>query len=124
TKVIVYRTHSSGDWSGCARDPCSREYACSPAQGMRKTTKSKGHLQFAVVCAECAGTGWAAVACQECAGEGRLPGTEILEVELPPAMAKGAHVRIPGKGDAGGFGGQAGTHQVLSSARANSSHNH
>jgi len=118
TKVSVHRKHACGTCSGSGRAPGSRESACITCQGLGKTTKSKGHLQFAVVCAECGGTGWTAVACQECAGEGRLPGTEILEVELPPGMATGSRVRIPGKGDAGRFGGPAGDLHVVTNAAA------
>jgi len=113
TTIRVQRQRSCGICDGCGREPGSRESACMTCQGLGKTTKSKGHLQFAVACKVCGGTGRTSIPCPECAGEGRLPGTEVLDVELPPGIATGSRVRIPGKGDAGRFGGPAGDLYVV-----------
>jgi molecular chaperone DnaJ len=118
TRISVHRKYTCRTCSGSGRAPGSRESACLTCQGRGKTTKSKGHLQFAVTCANCGGAGRTTVACQECASEGRLPGTEVLEVELPPGIGTGSRLRISGKGDAGLFGGPAGDLYVVTSAAA------
>jgi molecular chaperone DnaJ len=47
-------------------------------------------------------------ACLGCAGEGRTSGTELLDIDLPAGVATGSRIRIPGKGDAGRYGGPSG----------------
>ncbi len=52
------------------------------------------------------------------AGRGRVPGTESLNVELPAGVNTGSRIRVPGKGDAGRFGGPAGDLYVVVNAAA------
>jgi molecular chaperone DnaJ len=52
----------------------------------------------------------------DCRAEGRMPGAERLDVEVPPGAGTGTRIRIPGKGDAGRFGGPAGDLYVVVSA--------
>jgi len=73
----------------------------------------KGHLQFAVSCAECGGTGKHFESCSDCRGEGRVPGSETLEVALPAGVATGSRIRVTGKGNAGRFGGPSGDLYVV-----------
>jgi molecular chaperone DnaJ len=68
----------------------------------------KGHLQFAVTCVDCSGTGRSVTQCSDCGGEGRIAQTEVLKVNLPAGVATGSRVRVIGEGNAGRFGGQAG----------------
>jgi molecular chaperone DnaJ len=91
----------------------SRENICPDCGGSRKTIRTKGHLQFAVTCGDCDGTGRTFTPCSECDGDGRASRAEILEVKLPPGAATGSRIRVPGKGDAGRFGGPAGDLYVV-----------
>jgi molecular chaperone DnaJ len=106
--INVYRQHSCGMCEGTGQAPGSRETACASCAGSGKTTRSKGHLQFSVTCADCGGSGRFASPCGICGGGGRQPGTETLEVTLPAGVSAGSRIRVPGKGDAGHFGGPAG----------------
>ena len=51
--------------------------------------------------------------CLECRGEGRVPGTDNLEVALPAGVSTGSRIRVPDKGDAGRFGGPAGDLYII-----------
>jgi molecular chaperone DnaJ len=108
TNISVFRRHACPSCSGSGRPPGSRDSGCALCGGTGKITRAKGHLQFAVTCADCGGSGRAVPSCQDCGGEGRVPGAEAFDVELPPGMNTGSRIRIPGKGDAGRFGGPSG----------------
>src|SRR5207245_822541 len=99
------RMHPCGTCNGSGQVPGSRETACSACTGTGKTVRMRGHLQFTVTCAECGGSGRMITPCSDCRGEGRVPGAERVNVEVPPGAGTGARIRIPGKGDAGRFGG-------------------
>ena len=111
--ISVFRKDTCAACGGDGRAAASRESGCASCGGTGKTTRSKGHLQFSITCAECGGAGRTITVCKECGGECRVPGTEILEVELPAGVTTGSRVRIPGRGDAGRFGGPAGDLYVL-----------
>jgi molecular chaperone DnaJ len=115
-RINVLRKHLCATCNGSGQAPGTRETACEGCEGSGKTTRSKGHLQFAVTCGDCGGSGRAITGCRECGAEGRVSGTEVLDVELPAGVTTGSRIRIPGKGDAGRFGGPAGDLFVVVSA--------
>lgn len=112
-RISVLRQHACGNCGGAGQASGSRESACPGCGGAGKTTKTKGHLQFAVTCAECGGVGRTVAYCAECGGEGRKPRTESFNVELPAGVSTGSRIRFPGKGDAGRFGGPAGDLDIV-----------
>ena len=57
SKISVSRLHSCSTCNGTGQAPGSRELACPPCGGTGKTTRIKGHLQFAVTCPDCGGSG-------------------------------------------------------------------
>src|SRR5438309_10936062 len=65
-------------------------------------------MRFNVPCTRCGGTGQIRTPCPTCSGEGRLRKTETIEVRIPPGLASGARLRVPGKGNAGTMGAPAG----------------
>ncbi len=107
-KVSVLRQQGCSTCKGAGQAPGSRESACVRCAGTGKTTRNKGHLQFAVTCGDCGGAGRSITPCPDCRGEGRISGTENLDVELPAGVMTGSRIWVPGKGDAGRFGGPAG----------------
>ena len=113
TRVTVLRQQTCSGCNGSGRNPRYRDSACNGCGGTGKATKVKGHLQFAVTCAECSGTGKHVQGCDGCGGEGRVPGSETLDVQLPPGVATGSRIRIPNKGNAGRFGGPGGDLYVV-----------
>src|SRR5262245_45031344 len=57
TRITVFRKKECGSCNATGRDLTSRDRVCSTCGGTGKTTKVKGHLQFAVTCTQCLGTG-------------------------------------------------------------------
>jgi len=112
-RVSVARMDACGTCNGTGQAPGSRESVCPECLGIGKTTRTKGHLQFAVTCGDCGGTGRSVTPCRDCGGEGRGSRTEVLDVNLPPGVASGSRVRVPGKGNAGRYGGPAGDLYVV-----------
>jgi molecular chaperone DnaJ len=82
--------------------------ACSRCQGSGQLRASRGHMVFARTCPDCGGRGRLARPCARCEGEGRLMQGEWIVVEVPPGVASGSRVRVPGAGNAGRRGGSAG----------------
>jgi molecular chaperone DnaJ len=115
-RISVTRLHPCGTCNGTGQVPGSRETACSVCAGSGKTIRTKGHLQFSVTCGNCGGSGQMIALCMDCRAEGRVPGAEKLDMEVPPGAGTGTRIRIPGKGDAGRFGGPSGDLYVVISA--------
>src|ERR1043165_410034 len=115
-RISVTRLHPCGTCNGTGQIPGSRETACPACAGSGKAIRTKGHLQFSVTCGNCGGVGHVIAPCMECRAEGRVPGAETLDVEVPPGAGTGTRIRIPGKGDAGRFGGPAGDLYVVINA--------
>lgn len=113
TRITLFRKHPCGTCNGSGRAPGARESGCEACAGTGKTTRTKGHLQFAVTCAECGGSGRLIQDCPVCNGECRVSVTETLEVDLPAGVNTGSRIRVPGKGDAGRFGGATGDFYVV-----------
>ena len=113
TAIGVVRCRVCGACQGSGQAPGSRDAACVTCGGTGKTTRSKGHLQFSVTCGDCGGSGRFVNPCPECRGEGRVPGTDNLEVALPAGVSTGSRIRVPDKGDAGRFGGPAGDLYII-----------
>jgi molecular chaperone DnaJ len=108
TNISLVRLDSCNVCKGSGRAQGSIESACSTCRGAGKTTRTRGHLQFALTCADCGGTGRWIRPCAYCGGEGRGSRTEMLSVALPPGVPTGARIRVSGKGNVGRFGGPAG----------------
>jgi molecular chaperone DnaJ len=82
---------------------------CPRCKGAGQVRGSRGHMIFSRPCSECGGSGsLSRKPCGRCRGEGRRPASEWLEVEIPPGVASGSRVRLPGCGNAGRRGGPAG----------------
>lgn len=111
--ITVMRNHACRSCHGTGQAAGSRDISCPGCAGTGKTTKSKGHLQFSVTCGDCGGLGRFVNPCADCGGQGRLAQTERLDVVLPAGVSTGSRIRIPGKGDAGRYGGPAGDLYVV-----------
>ena len=118
TKISITRMHSCPTCIGTGQAPGSHEVACAQCGGSGRTIRMKGHLQFSVSCGDCGGAGRMIAPCPECRAEGRVRAAERLDVQVPPGVSTGTRMRIPGKGDAGLFGGPSGDLYVVISAGA------
>jgi molecular chaperone DnaJ len=113
TRITIVRLDICGACQGSGQALGSRESACPGCGGTGKTTRVKGHLQFAITCRDCGGSGRSITPCGECAGEGRTSRSDLIHVDLPPGVATGSRIRVPGKGNAGRFGGPPGDLYVV-----------
>jgi molecular chaperone DnaJ len=82
---------------------------CLSCQGTGAVRSVRGHMVFTKACHTCGGTGQQRPRlCESCSGSGQETRAETVHVRIPPGIAEGERVRIPGKGNAGLRGGQAG----------------
>jgi molecular chaperone DnaJ len=81
---------------------------CPTCHGTGTLEQAAGKMRFNVPCTRCGGTGKLRTPCRTCGGEGRVRRTETIEVRIPPGVANGGRVRVPGKGNAGTMGAPPG----------------
>jgi len=81
---------------------------CPQCHGSGTIQQAAGKMRFNVPCPRCGGTGKLRTVCPTCGGEGRLRRTETIDVRIPPGVATGARLRVPGKGNAGTMGAPPG----------------
>ena len=82
---------------------------CLACQGNGSVRSVRGHMVFTRSCPACGGTGrQRPVPCEPCGGTGQETKTENAMVRIPAGIADGERVRVPGKGNAGTGGGEAG----------------
>jgi molecular chaperone DnaJ len=81
---------------------------CPTCNGTGSIQQTAGKMRFNVPCNRCGGTGKLHTPCRACGGEGRVRKTETIDVRIPPGVANGGRVRVPGKGNAGTLGAPAG----------------
>jgi molecular chaperone DnaJ len=81
---------------------------CPVCHGNGTVEQSAGKMRFKVPCTRCGGTGKIRTPCATCGGEGRLRRTETIDVRIPPGLANGARLRVPGKGNSGTLGAPPG----------------
>jgi molecular chaperone DnaJ len=82
---------------------------CATCEGTGAVRSVRGHMVFSRSCGACGGTGQRRPrACQACAGSGREVRSEAVSVGIPPGVVDGERLRVPGKGDAGVRGAEAG----------------
>ena len=68
-----------------------------------------GNMQTRSVCPDCGGSGVTVDhPCPECDGQGRVPDRERVSVKVPAGFADGQQLRVPGFGEAGVRGANAG----------------
>ena len=83
--------------------------ACVVCQGSGSARTVRGHMVFSRSCPGCGGTGQQRPrSCEPCGGAGQLTRSEAVQVRIPAGVSDGERVRVPGKGNAGVRGGEAG----------------
>ena len=82
---------------------------CHLCQGTGAVRSVRGHMIFSRSCGACSGTGHQRPRpCEPCAGIGQETRSETVTVRIPPGLADGDRLRVPGKGNVGVSGGPAG----------------
>ena len=107
-RVHVTRLAHCGACMGAGETPVPPS-RCARCGGAGQVRSRRGRMIFSRLCGDCGGSGvLSRQTCGRCAGEGRLMQSEWLEVEVPPGVASGTRIRVPGMGNAGRRGGRPG----------------
>ena len=85
------------------------ETRCLHCHGTGAIKSARGHMVFSKTCPHCGGAGQQRqTRCPHCGGQQTEMRTESLTINVPPGLADGARIRVPGKGHAGRNGGETG----------------
>jgi molecular chaperone DnaJ len=83
---------------------------CTHCNGTGSTTHQQGFFAFSQPCRPCAGNGYTIPdPCGTCRGQSRVQQYETVAINVPAGIYRGADLRMSQKGDAGIFGGSAGS---------------
>jgi molecular chaperone DnaJ len=82
---------------------------CARCRGAGASRVARGHMVFSRPCTACGGTGrQPAPPCPACARSQRQLRADTITVHVPPGVADGARLVVPGLGHAGRAGGDSG----------------
>lgn len=104
TRLVGCKTcNGSGAQNG------SKPSACSKCNGTGQIQFRQGFFMYAQACSACGGQGFVITnPCKDCQGKSRTQEYIKFTVNIPNGIYDGAELRIPGKGDAGVYGGTSG----------------
>jgi molecular chaperone DnaJ len=106
--VTVTRQEPCGTCQGVGQLHVSAS-PCPHCHGTGAVKSARGHMVFSKPCLHCGGSGQQRqTRCPACGGEQVEMRTESMTINVPPGLADGARIRIPGKGHAGRNGGETG----------------
>lgn len=89
--------------------PGTKTDVCGTCAGAGQVQYQQGFFMYAQTCSACRGEGFTIPSpCAECGGQSRMQKYDKFSVTIPAGVFDGAELRIPGKGDAGVYGGSAG----------------
>lgn len=109
TQFQVVRQVSCESCEGWGEIPASEPRACPRCKGRGRATQARGFMLFAKPCAYCRGSGEVSrETCSDCGGAGRSPETQSVSVEIPPGIADGDKLSVPGLGGQGRGPGRPG----------------
>lgn len=107
-RLHVTRLADCGACMGAGETPVAPS-RCARCGGAGQLRSRRGRMVFSRRCGDCGGSGVVSrQACARCGGEGRLMQSDWLDVEIPPGVATGTRIRVPGLGNAGRRGGRPG----------------
>ncbi len=117
TRMVLNRHVTCSACDGTGRDRNAAQQTCSRCQGTGQEAKAHGFMRFSGPCRACGGTGRVGGRCNVCGGSGMKPFQESITVRIPPGVANGYRMRVPGKGNAGVSGGNAGDLYLIITVR-------
>lgn len=87
----------------------SSAQTCKNCNGAGQINIRQGFFMYSQTCSTCRGEGYIITdPCTRCSGQSRIQNYDKFTVNIPKGVFNGAELRIPGKGDAGVYGGSAG----------------
>lgn len=95
--------------SGKGMEPGTSVKQCATCHGAGQVQFRQGFFMYSQACGTCGGQGHIiSNPCTKCKGQSRVQHYEKFSVNIPKGIFDGAELRIPGKGDAGVYGGPSG----------------
>ncbi len=109
--------------SGTGGEPGSPVKTCTTCNGRGQVVKMQqtilGAMQTAATCSDCAGRGQKAEkSCKHCGGDGAVRNESKYRVKIPAGIDDGGTIRLNGKGEYPGIGGEAGDMYVVVHVKA------
>ena len=117
TRMTLNRRNTCSTCNGSGLDRTAGQQTCPRCQGTGQEGRSHGFMRFSGPCRVCGGTGKVGGSCKACGGSGNVPFQETITVRIPPGVANGFRMRVPGKGNAGRAGGPPGDLYLTISVR-------
>jgi molecular chaperone DnaJ len=110
---------------GSKAKPGTNPKTCVSCGGSGQAKRSRstpfGAFTTVTTCPTCKGEGQVVdTPCSECRGRGTHSKVEKITLKIPPGVDSGTHLRVSGKGDAGGKGARPGDLYVLISVKPHS----
>lgn len=94
---------------GSGAKPGTSPRVCPVCNGAGVVSRNQGAFGFSEPCDECRGTGSIIdTPCVDCYGSGTQNRTRTITVRIPPGVADGQRIRLPGQGEAGLRGAPSG----------------
>ena len=114
TSVNVVSDVACHTCHGTGAAPGTSPVICSVCAGRGVVDDNQGFFSFSTPCRACRGTGMRVeTPCPTCAGSGIERRPRNVKVRIPPGVADGRRIRIPGRGGTGHNGGPAGDLYVV-----------
>jgi len=103
---------------GQGAEPGSRAEVCQSCDGAGEVRRAQnsffGRVITVAPCPTCKGQGSViASPCKKCRGDGRVRADREIAIRVPPGVATGQYMRLPGVGNAGSRGGPRGDIHVV-----------
>jgi molecular chaperone DnaJ len=117
TRMTINRNDNCSACYGSGIDRSAGQQTCNRCHGSGQESKAHGFMRFSSPCRACDGTGRIGGRCQTCGGSGNKEAQETITVRIPPGVANGFRMRVPGKGNAGKMGGPSGDLYLVISVR-------
>ncbi len=106
-KTYHYVACNTCSGSGCKAG--TRPTTCATCQGAGSVHYRQGFFTYSQACSDCHGNGYKISSpCTQCRGQSRIQKHDKLTITIPTGIYNQAELRVPGKGDAGVFGGTSG----------------
>ncbi|HEY8091938.1 MAG TPA: molecular chaperone DnaJ [Polyangiaceae bacterium] len=108
-EVTVRAPTACGDCGGSGAKAGTKPETCPQCRGAGQVSNARGFVMFTSTCPRCRGAGRVVKqACPSCAGQGAVERARKVNVTFPAGIDAGQRLRVPGQGQAGPHGMQAG----------------
>lgn len=117
-EIRLMKNNNCDVCSGTGAEPGSNVKKCEQCGGRGQVRQVQrtilGTMQTVATCPACAGVGEKAEkSCKHCGGDGRVRSESVYKVKIPAGIYDGGTIKLAGKGESAGTGGQAGDLYVV-----------